>query len=55
ELNAISTGEVEVSYQSKVNIMGRLAIFGDRLMRAKAKDLESKFTRALVEKLSGGQ
>ena len=51
DLKELSPGEVEVSYSSNVNLVGRLATFGDRIMRAKAKDIEGKFTRALQEKL----
>ena len=51
DLKEVSPGEVEVSYNSNVNLVGKLATFGDRIMRAKAKDIEGKFTRALQEKL----
>ena len=47
------TGEVEVSYQTNVNIVGRLATFGERIMRAKAKSVGEEFTRNLQEKLKG--
>ncbi|MFC1872822.1 hypothetical protein ACFLYV_03795 [Chloroflexota bacterium] len=46
---------MEVSYRSDVTIVGRLATFGDRIMRAKAKDVEKQFTQALQEKLKGGK
>jgi len=46
-------GEVEVSYKSDVNIVGKLAMFGDRIMRAKAKKVEEEFTKALQERLEG--
>lgn len=42
---------VEVSYKTDVNIVGKLAMFGDRIMRAKAKDTEKEFTKNLREKL----
>ena len=45
------TDEVEVSYQTNVNIVGRLATFGERIMRAKAKSVGVEFTRNLQEKL----
>ena len=51
DLKEIPGGEVEVSYRSNVNIVGRLATFGDRIMRAKAKSLEEQFTKALRERL----
>ncbi len=53
-LNEISEEEVEVSYQTKVNIVGRLATFGERIMRAKARSVGEEFTKNLQEKLSGG-
>ena len=51
DLKEVSGGEVEVSYRSNVSIVGRLATFGDRIMRAKAKDIGDEFTRALQDKL----
>jgi len=51
DLKEVSGGEVEVSYRSSVSIVGRLATFGDRIMRAKAKDIEKHFTQALQDKL----
>jgi hypothetical protein len=53
-LNEISEEEVEVSYQTNVNIVGRLATFGERIMRAKARSVGEEFTKNLQEKLSGG-
>ncbi len=53
-LNEISKEEVEVSYQTNVNIVGRLATFGERIMRAKAKSVGEEFTRNLQEKLKRG-
>ena len=52
DLKEISPGEVEVSYRTDVNIVGKLAMFGDRIMRAKAKKVEEEFTMALQERLS---
>lgn len=43
---------MEISYRSDVRIVGRLATFGDRMMRAKAKDVEKQITQALSERLS---
>ena len=51
DLREISPSEVEVSYRSDVNIVGKLAMFGERIMRAKAKKVEEEFTLALQEKL----
>jgi carbon monoxide dehydrogenase subunit G len=50
-LAEIQEGEVEVSYQTNVNIVGRLATFGERIMRAKAKSVGEQFTKNLQEKL----
>jgi hypothetical protein len=43
--------EVEISYQCNANIVGKLAMFGDRILKTKAKKLEADFTAALKEKL----
>ncbi len=51
DLKDLGTGEVEVTYKTDVNIVGKLAMFGDRIMRAKAKDTEKEFTKNLQEKL----
>ena len=50
-LSQISKDEVEVSYQTNVNIVGRLATFGERIMRAKSKSVGEQFTRNLQENL----
>ncbi|HOP85605.1 MAG TPA: SRPBCC domain-containing protein [Syntrophorhabdaceae bacterium] len=51
DLKDIGNGEVEVTYKTDVSIVGKLAMFGDRIMRAKAKDTEKEFTKNLQEKL----
>ncbi|MCX5799588.1 MAG: SRPBCC domain-containing protein, partial [Proteobacteria bacterium] len=51
DLKEVSPGQVEVTYKSDVNIVGKLAMFGDRIMRAKAKSTEKEFTKNLQEKL----
>ena len=51
DLKEISESDVEVSYQSEINITGKLAMFGDRVMRTKAKSVEEEFTAALRKKL----
>lgn len=53
DLKEIEGGEVEISYRSNANIVGKLAMFGDRILNAKAKKLEKEFTQALKEKLEG--
>lgn len=51
DLRETSGGEVEVSYKTEATIVGKLAMFGDRIMRAKAKKVEEEFTKALQERL----
>ncbi|MCX6071985.1 MAG: carbon monoxide dehydrogenase subunit G [Chloroflexi bacterium] len=51
DLTELSKDSVEVSYHSNVSLVGKLATFGERIMRAKAKDLEREFTHNLQEKL----
>jgi carbon monoxide dehydrogenase subunit G len=42
---------VEVSYVADVSLVGRLATFGERIMRAKAKDVGDQFTENLRARL----
>jgi len=51
DLKETEGGEVEISYQCHANIVGKLAMFGDRIMRAKAKKVETEFSDALRKKL----
>jgi carbon monoxide dehydrogenase subunit G len=53
ELSEIGDGNVDVSYKSDVAIVGKLAMFGDRVMKSKAKEVEKEFTQNLQEKLKG--
>lgn len=50
-LAEIATDEVEISYKANISIVGRLATFGERIMRAKAKSVGEEFTQNLQEKL----
>jgi len=50
-LAEISPNNVEVSYAANVSLVGRLATFGERVMRAKAKDVGDEFTKNLQAKL----
>jgi carbon monoxide dehydrogenase subunit G len=50
DLRETPGGEVEVSYKTEATIVGKLAMFGDRIMRAKAKKVEEEFTKALQER-----
>jgi carbon monoxide dehydrogenase subunit G len=51
DLKETDGDEVEVSYRCNATIVGKLAMFGDRILRAKAKKIEAEFTQALREKL----
>lgn len=51
DMKEIGGGEVEISYKADVTIVGKMAMFGDRIMRAKAKDVEKEFTKNLQERL----
>ena len=51
DLKEIEEEEVEISYKCNANIVGKLAMFGDRILKAKAKTLEADFTSALKETL----
>ena len=44
---------VDVSYKSNVSLVGRLATFGERVMRAKSKSVSEEFTKNLQAKLKG--
>jgi len=50
-LTELSKDTVEITYHSNVSLVGRLSTFGERIMRAKARDLESEFTHNLQERL----
>ncbi len=50
-LAEISKDEVEISYKTNVSIVGRLATFGERIMRAKSKKVGEELTRNLQERL----
>jgi carbon monoxide dehydrogenase subunit G len=49
--NALSENETELSYQSEVSIVGKLATFGDRILKAKARELGKEFADAVKKKL----
>ncbi len=50
-LTETSKDSVELSYSSNVSLVGRLATFGERIMRAKTKQLEEEVTTNLQETL----
>lgn len=53
DLREVSEKETEVSYSSNVTVVGRLALFGDRIMRAQAKKIGDQFIKSLKEKIEG--
>jgi carbon monoxide dehydrogenase subunit G len=50
-LNETSPNNVEVAYVADVSLVGKLATFGERIMRAKAKEVGDKFTENLRDRL----
>jgi carbon monoxide dehydrogenase subunit G len=50
-LKELPGGEVEISYITDVNIVGKLATFGERIMRAKAKTVGEELGTNLQKKL----
>ena len=46
-LREVGEGSTEISYSSDVNVVGRLALFGDRIMRAQAKKIGEEFIASL--------
>jgi carbon monoxide dehydrogenase subunit G len=51
DLKEVLLGEVVVKYKPDVSIVGKLAMFCDRIMRSKAKQVEEEFRKNLQEKL----
>ncbi len=51
DFKEIQKDEVELSYNMNVNIVGKLSVLGDRMMRAKAKSMEEEMTKNFQEKL----
>jgi hypothetical protein len=47
DLKEVLLGEVEVKYKSDVSIVRKLAMFGNRIIRSKAKQVEEEFTKNL--------
>jgi carbon monoxide dehydrogenase subunit G len=47
----LSETETEISYQSEVSIVGKLATFGDRILKAKAKEVGKQFADAVKKRL----
>jgi len=53
-LKELSENQTEVSYQAEVSIVGRLATFGDRIMKSKAKTMRKEFADSVRAKLNPG-
>lgn len=53
KLTETKPGNVDVSYTANISLVGRLATFGERVMRAKAKSVGEEFTKNLQERLVG--
>jgi len=51
DFTSLSENETEISYRSEVNVVGKLATFGERIMRAKSKELGKEFATAVQKKL----
>jgi carbon monoxide dehydrogenase subunit G len=52
DLKELAGGEVEIAYNIDVSMVGKLAMFGDRVMRSKAVEIERQFVKNLSEKLN---
>ena len=50
-LTEIAENTVEISYCSNVSLVGRLATFGERIMRAKAKEMGAEVTKNFEARL----
>jgi carbon monoxide dehydrogenase subunit G len=51
DIKEIAGGEVEIAYSSNVSMVGRLATFGERIMRAKVDKIGGQFIQNLQKKL----
>jgi carbon monoxide dehydrogenase subunit G len=51
DMKEIAGGEVEIAYSSNVSMVGRLATFGERIMRAKVNKVGEQFIQNLQKKL----
>ena len=52
DIKEIAGGEVEIAYSSNVSMVGRLATFGERIMRAKVNKIGEQFIQNLQDKLT---
>jgi carbon monoxide dehydrogenase subunit G len=49
--NALSENDTELSYHSEISIVGKLATFGDRILKAKAREVGKEFAAAVKKRL----
>jgi carbon-monoxide dehydrogenase small subunit len=49
-----AAGTCEIDYKADVSMVGKLATFGERIMRAKVKSVGDQFTQNLEKKLKAG-
>ncbi len=52
DLKELAGGEVEIAYNIDDSMVGKLAMYGDSLIRSKATEIERQFVKNLSEKLS---
>jgi carbon monoxide dehydrogenase subunit G len=52
DLKDLGGGEVQISYKIDVSLVGKIAMFGDRIMRSKANEVEKDFVKLLQAKLA---
>jgi len=48
-LEKLGTNKTRLTYTSEFNISGKIAIFGERIFRAKAKEMEENFLASLSD------
>lgn len=51
DLKELTPTEIEITYSTIVNIIGKFATFGERVMRAKAREVGNNFSKNLKEKI----
>jgi carbon monoxide dehydrogenase subunit G len=51
DMKELGGGEVEIAYSSNVSLVGRIATFGERIMRAKVNKVGEEFINNLQNKL----
>ncbi len=48
-LEKLDTNKTRLTYTSELNISGKIALFGERIFRAKAKEMEENFLASLSD------